>query len=64
MTKTLLGFFNLLVLTALLATTGIAEESTISSALPDANADPHIACFGGTYYIYPTTDGFSWLEIF
>lgn len=26
-------------------------------ALPGANADPHIAVFGDTYYIYPTTDG-------
>ena len=26
-------------------------------ALPGLHADPHIACFDGTYYIYPTTDG-------
>jgi len=25
--------------------------------LPGANADPHIAVFDGTFYIYPTTDG-------
>ena len=25
--------------------------------LPGAHADPHIAVFNGTYYIYPTTDG-------
>lgn len=25
--------------------------------LPGYHADPHIACFDGTYYIYPTTDG-------
>ncbi len=27
-------------------------------ALPGPNADPHIAVFNGTFYIYPTTDGF------
>lgn len=27
-------------------------------ALPGPTADPHIAVFNGTYYIYPTTDGF------
>jgi len=26
-------------------------------ALPNLHADPHLACFDGTYYIYPTTDG-------
>lgn len=26
-------------------------------SLPGPNADPHIAVFGDTYYIYPTTDG-------
>ena len=26
-------------------------------ALPGPNADPHIAAFGNTYYLYPTTDG-------
>lgn len=26
--------------------------------LPGEYADPDIACFGGKYYIYPTTDGF------
>ncbi len=26
-------------------------------ALPGATADPHIAVFGDTFYIYPTTDG-------
>lgn len=26
-------------------------------ALPGANADPHIAVFGDTFYLYPTTDG-------
>ena len=26
-------------------------------ALPGLNADPHIAVFGRTYYLYPTTDG-------
>lgn len=27
-------------------------------ALPGLNADPHIAVFGGTFYLYPTSDGF------
>lgn len=27
-------------------------------ALPGVNADPHIAVFGNTFYLYPTTDGF------
>jgi beta-xylosidase len=27
-------------------------------ALPDFHADPHIAVFGDTFYIYPTTDGY------
>jgi beta-xylosidase len=26
-------------------------------ALPGVNADPHIAVFGDTFYLYPTTDG-------
>ena len=26
-------------------------------ALPGVNADPHIAVFGNTFYLYPTTDG-------
>ena len=26
-------------------------------ALPGVNADPHLAVFGDTFYIYPTTDG-------
>lgn len=27
------------------------------ASLPGRTADPHVACFGGKYYIYPTTDG-------
>ena len=35
-----------------------AEEPPAPRAvLPGANADPHIACFGDTFYLYPTTDG-------
>ncbi|KAK9425301.1 hypothetical protein SUNI508_13173 [Seiridium unicorne] len=30
-----------------------------SPVLPGYNADPNIAVFGSTYYIYPTTDGLS-----
>lgn len=28
-----------------------------AAALPNVHADPHIAVFGNTFYIYPTTDG-------
>ena len=34
-----------------------SEDIVVSASLPGAHADPHIACFDGTYYIYPTTDG-------
>jgi beta-xylosidase len=34
-----------------------AEVPPPSPALSGLTADPHIAVFGGTYYIYPTTDG-------
>src|SRR2546428_9811489 len=27
------------------------------AVLPGAYADPHIAAFGNTFYLYPTTDG-------
>ncbi|KAK5625469.1 hypothetical protein RRF57_001185 [Xylaria bambusicola] len=38
-----------------------AIEKRNSPALIGYNADPNIAVFGDTYYIYPTTDGFpSW----
>ncbi|KAI0505377.1 Arabinanase/levansucrase/invertase [Xylaria bambusicola] len=38
-----------------------AIEKRDSPALVGYNADPNIAVFRGTYYIYPTTDGFpSW----
>lgn len=33
------------------------EAPAPAPALPALHADPHIACFNGTYYIYPTTDG-------
>ena len=29
-------------------------------ALPNFHADPHIAVFGNTFYIYPTTDVLNW----
>ncbi|KAH8682707.1 glycosyl hydrolase [Xylariales sp. PMI_506] len=39
----------------------VTERSTLvkrnSPVLPGYNADPNIAVFGDTYYIYPTTDG-------
>jgi beta-xylosidase len=34
-----------------------ATASPPPAVLPGLNADPHIAVFGDTYYIYPTTDG-------
>ncbi|MCF6410234.1 family 43 glycosylhydrolase [Pseudalkalibacillus salsuginis] len=43
---------------------GNTEEWTVrvkvhpKSTLPGLYADPHIAVFGDTYYLYPTTDGF------
>jgi len=43
--------------TSLIVCVGHARETAITPSLPGAHADPHIACFDGTYYIYPTTDG-------
>lgn len=34
-----------------------AEREAPKPSLPGLHADPHIALFGDTYYIYPTTDG-------
>jgi uncharacterized protein len=48
----------MLLMAGLAVSAGYAKEATVTSALPGANADPHIVCFDGTYYIYPTTDGF------
>lgn len=39
---------------------GHAEEASFPAALPSPLADPHIACFKGIYYIYPTTDNTAW----
>lgn len=36
---------------------GAAEPVAPRPVLPGVNADPHIAVFGDTYYLYPTTDG-------
>ncbi|MFC0527752.1 family 43 glycosylhydrolase [Phytohabitans kaempferiae] len=36
-------------------------KSTKGPVIPGLFADPHIATFGGRYYLYPTTDGYaSW----
>jgi hypothetical protein len=35
----------------------VRHEMPPPPALPGYHADPHIAVFGDTYYIYPTTDG-------
>jgi beta-xylosidase len=34
-----------------------SDRSPPPPVLPGVNADPHIAVFGDTFYIYPTTDG-------
>jgi beta-xylosidase len=34
-----------------------AGRAAPAAVLPGVNADPHIAAFGGKFYIYPTTDG-------
>jgi len=39
------------------ATLGADTLHAPAPALPGPNADPHIAAFGDTYYLYPTTDG-------
>ncbi len=40
-----------------MALVGEAEKLPPACVLPGYHADPHIAVFGDTYYIYPTTDG-------
>jgi GH43 family beta-xylosidase len=38
-----------------------APKTTVNPVIPGLFADPHIANFGGRYYLYPTTDGYaSW----
>ncbi len=49
--------FLLLFFCLAIVTIQAAENTFVPAALPRAHADPHIACFDGTYYIYPTTDG-------
>ena len=39
------------------ARAGLAALAAPAPALPGVNADPHIAVFGNTFYLYPTTDG-------
>jgi GH43 family beta-xylosidase len=42
-------------------TTPWAPKTAANPVLPGLFADPHIANFGGRYYLYPTTDGYaSW----
>ena len=36
-----------------------APKATAGPVIPGLFADPHIANFGGRYYLYPTTDGYS-----
>ncbi|WP_207421316.1 family 43 glycosylhydrolase [Desertivirga brevis] len=46
------------VLSALSSTAQIKDSlNAPSSVLPGVFADPHIAAFGDTFYLYPTTDG-------
>ncbi|MCW6008296.1 family 43 glycosylhydrolase [Micromonospora sp. CPCC 205371] len=38
-----------------------APKTAVNPVIPGLFADPHIANFGGRYYLYPTTDGYaSW----
>jgi beta-xylosidase len=49
----------------ILETAAPADRDPPAAALPGLNADPHIAVFGDTFYIYPTTDGMEgWLSTF
>ena len=53
---------KLAVLIAVLGTSSLAFGSAAgreapAAVLPGLNADPHIAVFNGTFYLYPTTDG-------
>lgn len=51
---------SLAALVALLPFAACADDSNKpapAAVLPGVNADPHIAAFGGTFYLYPTTDG-------
>jgi beta-xylosidase len=45
------------ILLAVLAAHHVCAVEPPAAVLPGLNADPHIAVFGDTYYIYPTTDG-------
>ncbi|BCB91084.1 family 43 glycosylhydrolase [Phytohabitans suffuscus] len=36
-----------------------APKTTKGPVIPGLFADPHIAAFGGRYYLYPTTDGYA-----
>ncbi len=44
----------------LMTVAGYAQETPFPAALPAPLADPHIACFDGTYYIYATNDNTGW----
>lgn len=45
------------ILAALLLAIVPLRATPPAPALPGLNADPHIACIGGRFYLYPTTDG-------
>jgi hypothetical protein len=36
-----------------------SPKSTVNPVIPGLFADPHLAYFGGRYYLYPTTDGYA-----
>lgn len=48
---------TLLVVSGAITAGGASSGEFPAAALPGAHADPHVACFDGVYYIYPTTDG-------
>jgi hypothetical protein len=46
----------LFILGQVIASAFATEAPVPAPALPALHADPHIACFDGKFYIYPTTD--------
>lgn len=56
-THTLSKLFAILSLLPLPALAEDSNKPAPPAVLPGVNADPHIAVFGKTFYLYPTTDG-------
>ena len=57
MKKLLLSFTLLSGFLTAMAQTETDTLNAPKAVLPGVYADPHIAVFGDTFYIYPTTDG-------